>query len=636
MKTAIITTIDDNMIKNLEDDFLDTLRKTAKYKGEIYVIYYGNDRKNIKRLEKKYKIKIIQRIRELEIVNQRFGDYLNLFEDIPEITNVMLIDSGDVWFQAPIDEIFEITKDSYGFVEEDEKADKGFNLNSINQIKNKKLKYLFFKKAINSKLINGGLIVGNKEKLKYTIGETTKLIHSINQDFFGLDQAVLNYVIKKDGKGINLPQKYNYSLISKLNKFLVRKKIFYDEKNQMITIVHNTGSLNRILKNGRKDMKDIPKFPKKLPGTFWGITAFFNPAGYKNKYKNYKIFRESSKKQGLKLLAVELAFNDKPFELKKEDAEILIQLRTKTIFWQKERLLNIGIKNLPKDCDKFAWIDADIIFCNNNWIKETCKLLEYYTIIQPFDSLIRLSKGVFYLNPEETPFSSLIDIENFKSHGRISNIAQFGKQILSRNANFSGFAGLAWAARKEIFKKYLLFDKAQCSDGFMIPFFYNEKLNSEENNYINEKTKKNIYNWAKKINKNINESVYFTEGTVLHLWHGKTKDRYSFICDQILMKHDFNPDKDIKIDLNGCWVWNSNKPALHKEIKNYFLMRNEENSFLKVILLFVLDIRLLKEKILSNSDEFLGKIGIIIRNNYPEIYISLKRLKILIGIEKSL
>ena len=43
MKTAVITYIDDNMAKNLEHDFLESLRNTAKYNGEIYVIYYGKD-----------------------------------------------------------------------------------------------------------------------------------------------------------------------------------------------------------------------------------------------------------------------------------------------------------------------------------------------------------------------------------------------------------------------------------------------------------------------------------------------------------------------------------------------------------------------------------------------------------------
>ena len=58
MKTAIITAIDDNYKKTLENDFLETLRNIAKYAGLVYVIYYGKDKKFAKRIEKKYNVKI--------------------------------------------------------------------------------------------------------------------------------------------------------------------------------------------------------------------------------------------------------------------------------------------------------------------------------------------------------------------------------------------------------------------------------------------------------------------------------------------------------------------------------------------------------------------------------------------------
>ncbi|MBM3247534.1 hypothetical protein FJZ17_03290, partial [Candidatus Pacearchaeota archaeon] len=77
----------------------------------------------------------------------------------------------------------------------------------------------------------------------------------------------------------------------------------------------------------KNKLNRIPKYPKKLNGEFWGITAFFNPARYENKYENYKSFRACSKLQGLKLITVELVFDNQPFELKKSDAEILIQIR---------------------------------------------------------------------------------------------------------------------------------------------------------------------------------------------------------------------------------------------------------------------------------------------------------------------
>ena len=61
--------------------------------------------------------------------------------------------------------------------------------------------------------------------------------------------------------------------------------------------------------------------------------------------------------QGLQLLCVELVFGDattSPFQLNASDCEILIQRRTGAgnTLWQKERLLNIALENLPNSVDK--------------------------------------------------------------------------------------------------------------------------------------------------------------------------------------------------------------------------------------------------------------------------------------------
>ena len=46
-----------------------------------------------------------------------------------------------------------------------------------------------------------------------------------------------------------------------------------------------------------------------------GVTSFFNPAGFASKTKNYRRFSKRIRKQGLFLVLVELAFDDRPFAL---------------------------------------------------------------------------------------------------------------------------------------------------------------------------------------------------------------------------------------------------------------------------------------------------------------------------------
>ena len=88
----------------------------------------------------------------------------------------------------------------------------------------------------------------------------------------------------------------------------------------------------------------------------WAITCLFNPAGFRIRTDNYRIFRQQLR---LPLLTVELAFEG-GFELAEGDADILVQRRGGARLWQKERLLNIALEHLPDDCDAVVAVDADV------------------------------------------------------------------------------------------------------------------------------------------------------------------------------------------------------------------------------------------------------------------------------------
>ena len=150
-------------------------------------------------------------------------------------------------------------------------------------------------------------------------------------------------------------------------------------------------------------------------GKFIGITTFFNPGRHQNKVDNFRKFRESVAAQGLQLLCVELVFGlDTPFQLRGEnenappadadadadadaaadgaaapppppaDCDILIGKRTTSdnTLWQKERLLNIALDNLPNSVDKVMWLDSDLIFLNDDWVPETAELLDRYPVVR--------------------------------------------------------------------------------------------------------------------------------------------------------------------------------------------------------------------------------------------------------------
>lgn len=322
-----------------------------------------------------------------------------------------------------------------------------------------------------------------------------------------------------------------------------------------------------------------PKFPKKLPGSFWGMTTFFNPCGYNIKLENYRRFRKANKKQGLKLLCVELAFDDADFELREGDADILIQLRTSSVLWQKERLLNVGLKHLPKDCDKIAWLDADIIFYNDNWVEQTCKLLESYKVVQPFSFAVRQTKGVHSISFDKLPSGN---VKNQKRHSMVYGIIQFGKELPPSDYIEKGFSGLAWAIRRHIFDKHGFYDRHILGSGDTLigRSFYGDKT-SKVWCYGSKRMKIEFDRWLEEIYQEVSGSVHYVDGEVLHLWHGRRKNRDYLRRQAILKKYDFDPHKDIKIDENGCWVWATDKPEMHKRVRRYFWMRNEDGSLLR-------------------------------------------------------
>src|SRR5690242_12714716 len=117
-----------------------------------------------------------------------------------------------------------------------------------------------------------------------------------------------------------------------------------------------------------------------FPRALWAITSYFNPIHYRSRRSNYHLFREQL---NLPLVAVELSF-DGHFELTSDDAEILIQKSGGDVMWQKERLLNIAMANLPTECQSVVWIDCDVVFQRTDLAEQILRELERAPLVQLF------------------------------------------------------------------------------------------------------------------------------------------------------------------------------------------------------------------------------------------------------------
>ncbi len=84
--------------------------------------------------------------------------------------------------------------------------------------------------------------------------------------------------------------------------------------------------------------------------------------------------------------------------------------------------------------------------------------------------------------------------------------------------------------------------------------------------------------WARPYFDRVRGNVGYVGGRVLHLWHGDFKDRQLAARHERLKEFDFDPFDDVALDANGCWRWNSDKPAMHQWVRRYFESRNEDGE----------------------------------------------------------
>lgn len=312
-----------------------------------------------------------------------------------------------------------------------------------------------------------------------------------------------------------------------------------------------------------------------------GAHDVLQPAGYANKHRLLRRFAERVRGQGLRLVVVELAFGERPFEIPDDVADIVDRRRTTAVLWQKERLLNLGLAALPESCDKVAWLDADVHFDRDDWVVETARRLEEYVVVQPFDTA--------YWMPQHVTPSSLPDSWGFgnregdsmPSMGAAMSRAEDDRKALESYYTH-GHTGFGWSARRHVLDRHGFYDRQILGNGDFImahAMFGNEDFWQGRNwecDRLSPALMASIEAWGRAFYADVGGSVSFTPGNVYHYWHGNQSDRMYDQRLDVLKETDFDPERDLALDAAGCWRWSSDKPELHAWADRYFHARKEE------------------------------------------------------------
>jgi hypothetical protein len=303
----------------------------------------------------------------------------------------------------------------------------------------------------------------------------------------------------------------------------------------------------------------------------WGIAAYFNPLRSRRRLANYQAFRRHLT---VPLLTVELSFGAE-FELSRNSAEILIQVREGDILWQKERLLNLALDALPPECSTVAWLDTDVIFERADWAQETSRLLDVEALVMPFEN-------VYELGPDDRAPRRAGAYRSGRSLPALIEAGTSARELLGGNMrlDYACHSGLAWAARRDLLQQTRFYDVCILGSGnrAMVCAALGYFRQAQDFLVMNSVQQEHYLAWAQPYFHRVRGHVGCLTGGIFHLWHGRLEDRRYGARHRGLERFDVDPWRDIAVAPSGAWRWNSNKPALHRYIADYFASRNEDEE----------------------------------------------------------
>jgi hypothetical protein len=304
----------------------------------------------------------------------------------------------------------------------------------------------------------------------------------------------------------------------------------------------------------------------------WVVTAYFNPAGFHSRRRNHDLFQERIEAAGIPLVTVECALGDRPFELPPGPG--VRRVRGRDVMWQKERLLNLAIADLPDTCRKVAWLDADVLFENPDWAALAAARLDEFPVVQLFDRAVRL------------PREAVADNGHGDSYpGFAAVYARQPQRLLAGDFARHGHTGFAWAARREVLGERGLYDAciAGSGDHMMAHAFCGDWASDCVDRIIGVANRHRGYfiDWCKAVYPRVRARVGFVPGALLHLWHGEVGDRRYVDRNRELAGFGFDPAGDVRVGADGCWEWASRKPDLHRWAAGYFARRREDGDDLR-------------------------------------------------------
>lgn len=295
------------------------------------------------------------------------------------------------------------------------------------------------------------------------------------------------------------------------------------------------------------------------------IAVISNPMRF---HSRYRIFREWYEHMintpHVNLIVVETAFGDRKHEVTQENNPNHLQLRTMQELWQKESMINLGVRLLPRDWKYVAWVDADVFFRDEDWAIETIHALQHYDVVQPWSECIDLGPRGNAMSLFRS-FCSLAS-KDTKMQARPDDPYPYGH------------SGFAWACTRRFWEEtHGLIDFAilGSADHHMAWALIGE-VEKSVHGHSHEEFKQRCKDWQRLAYGVTKGNLGYVPGRLEHHFHGpKAKRKYRERW-QILVKHQYSPLQDLGHDDQGL-VYLKGKPELQADIIKYMHGRSEDS-----------------------------------------------------------
>lgn len=318
---------------------------------------------------------------------------------------------------------------------------------------------------------------------------------------------------------------------------------------------------------------------------FFIIVPFLNFGASTKRVEDFKAFLDKLSQQtdGATILVVECVLEGIPFGVTNATNPLHIRLTTPSPIYLKQNLINVGVSKLPSDWKYVAWIDEGAEFLDPQWLRKTVQALKKHKVVQLFDRLYLTNKegkmeyevpgfAKRYLQKTLARPDKLA-VNNAGESSATSNCARsFADSRMWKSVGeIDGEYGLGWATSRKTWEMLDgLLDIAIGGGGDVyMAYSFVGQLKKCGLSVTSEPYHLQLQSWAARAAELIQKNIGYVKGIAQRPRSADDSDDFFVNGEKILSESTYDPNRDLKRDLQGLYMYADPQSALAVKLTEY-------------------------------------------------------------------